>query len=1143
MLCLVASHNPAGAAPGSLDTTFNLSGVALETFGTTNAIGEDLTVQQDGKILAVGRVYSTETGADICVVRYLPNGALDSSFGTGGKVVTPLGDGDSFATGVAVLADGRIIASGSYQNAGTMEFAVVRYTENGTLDSGFGNGGIITTAFEAGSSNGSSLAVQSDEKILVAGTTGNKLFSIVRYHANGTLDSGFGIGGKLSLAFTSNPNDSHYCSSVRLQHDGKILLAGYSAQSGQGARMAMMRLTSSGSLDSSFGTSGKVIVSGANSSLFNNLTVQQDGKILATGFTSGSGFSGIRLAVGRFNANGALDTQFGAGGLSIISGASSGHSVSIQSDGKIIVCGVANQETSSSIVLCRLTTEGQLDPAFGSGGTVLTSVRSGYNVGHAAAVQLDGKIVVTGYGYDAATGSYALAVLRYLGDQNPIVFIPGIAGSILEGGSPYRELWPTILPDNIRELGMEDGPGNVIAVDVMRTFYVEAPLGISYDAEVVYDDFLNHFAPRSPAIGPHILFDLARDRNRLTSTYMVDQAALNPQAPKPTFFPFPYDWRQSNATHTGTLRQYIKRIKELHGGSKVDIITHSMGGLLMRRYFLDFPADAAADVRKVVSVACPYWGAPKGVFRMLSGDFYDKAAIDEITSESMKVALATLPAAHELLPSNAYFAAGGVSVFREDGFDLNGNGSSHDLFFQSQYRDALDKQVRRWSKSVSLPSANNLNFHTSQQDSSLLDDVNGIFVPTLHLYGSQPSSKTTIRTKARARTLRGWQISLTGTAAFEEDAWGEGDGTVPVLSAERTSNYRAAGAALTKITDSNSKRVEHIGIMRNDKVWNIISNFLDAGVIPPGVVPTDENSTGLAVQSALTPDASGRKKIVILGTGYVRIRDSLGRENTQLSSIAANQIPGVTIQYGGDDPWVTIECSVDTELTIDGVTASDGIEMEVQQTDAGGSNSSLYRFRFSPLALSWKSSLSTVAAPTVHVDQNNSGTIEPNEAIAPTHTVTGSTIDTVQPVVAMDLAQTGDQVSLSLSATDNSGTTPSIRYSLDNGPIQNYSAPVALPKDAMHRLKVFAEDAVGNTSGLIDTTINPRMGIGNGATGITLQWPVAEAYVLEETADLGGPWHVSDRLATRTGYTDSVTIPIDSTPRRFFRLRSQRTER
>ena len=427
-------------------------------------------------------------------------------------------------------------------------------------------------------------------------------------------------------------------------------------------------------------------------------------------------------------------------------------------------------------------------------------------------------------------------------------------------------------------------------------------------------------------------------------------------------------------------------------------------------------------------------------------------------------------------------------------------------------------------------------------DNSSQDEANGIYVPTLHLYGSQPSPKTTVRTNARARTLLGFNVTVTGTPVFEQE-YGHGDGTVPELSAARTASYRASAAALTKVMDSSEKRVDHNGIMQNEKVWDLISSFLDSGVTPPSVVDTSVASVGPAAQAAPASVAAGRKKIVILGTGYVRIRDSLGRENTQLSSIAANKIPGVSIQYGGDDPWVIIECSADTELTIDGVTASDGIEMEVQQTDAGGSNSSLYRFRFSPLALSWKSSLSTFAAPSVQVDQNNSGTFEPSESITPTHAVTGSTIDTVQPVVALDLAQTGDQVSLTLSATDNGGTRPAIRYTLDNGAIQNYSAPVVLPKDAMHRLQVFAEDAVGNTSGLIDTTINPKMDIGNGATGITLQWPVAEAYVLEETTDLGGAWQVSYRLATRTGYTDSVTIPIDSTPRRFFRLRSQRTER
>src|SRR5207302_1086405 len=118
------------------------------------------------------------------------------TFGSGGKVITTIGSGEDIAQGVAVQSDGKIVAGGWTATNSGLNFAVVRYTTNGTLDSTFGTGGKVTTAIGA-YAQGRALALQSDGKILVAGRAyngSNDDFGAVRYNTNGSLDTTFGIG-------------------------------------------------------------------------------------------------------------------------------------------------------------------------------------------------------------------------------------------------------------------------------------------------------------------------------------------------------------------------------------------------------------------------------------------------------------------------------------------------------------------------------------------------------------------------------------------------------------------------------------------------------------------------------------------------------------------------------------------------------------------------------------------------------------------------------------------------------------------------------------------------------------------------------------------------------------------------------------
>jgi uncharacterized delta-60 repeat protein len=185
---------------------------------------------------------------------YAAAGDLDATFGTNGQVITAF---SGFAAGnaVAVQSDGKVVVVGEESN----DFTVARYSSGGILDSSFGDGGKVTTDFSDNSDRAYAVAIQTDGKIIVAGSTGSD-FALARYNSNGTLDSSFGDGGKVTTNYSvSGPGDSGRA--VAVQSDGKIVLAGYSYDSTEYEEFALLRYNSNGILDSSFGSGGIVITS------------------------------------------------------------------------------------------------------------------------------------------------------------------------------------------------------------------------------------------------------------------------------------------------------------------------------------------------------------------------------------------------------------------------------------------------------------------------------------------------------------------------------------------------------------------------------------------------------------------------------------------------------------------------------------------------------------------------------------------------------------------------------------------------------------------------------------------------------------------------------------------------------------------
>ncbi|MER6352930.1 delta-60 repeat domain-containing protein, partial [Streptomyces sp. NPDC001634] len=316
------------AAPGDLDPTFGTGGKVLTDFGGTDFA---TAVQADGKIIAVGQSDGASAGDfDFALARYNTDGSLDPTFGTGGKVTTNFGGGDG-ARAVAVQTDGKIVVAG-FSNTGISNFAVARYNTDGSLDPTFNGTGAVTTDF-GGEDLALGVALQADGKIVAVGFTsvfGSDDFALARYNTDGSLDSTFGTGGKVITDFGTGGND--IANGVVVQTDGKIVAAGSSDTAGTND-FGLARYNTNGSLDNTFGTGGLVTTDfGGISDQAFGVALQTDGKIVAAGFSNASNANDFALA--RYNTNGSLDSTFGTGGkvLTDFGGIDEAFGVALQTD-------------------------------------------------------------------------------------------------------------------------------------------------------------------------------------------------------------------------------------------------------------------------------------------------------------------------------------------------------------------------------------------------------------------------------------------------------------------------------------------------------------------------------------------------------------------------------------------------------------------------------------------------------------------------------------------------------------------------------------------------------------------------------------------------------------------------------------------
>jgi uncharacterized delta-60 repeat protein len=421
----------AGAQP-ELDITFNGTGrvtTQLSSGGSDSV--SSVLVQADNKIIAVGTYAASSSPRYFALTRYNTNGALDSSFGDHGTVLTDFNANapNEGALAAAIQPDGKVIAAGyvSIISPGEGYFALARYNTNGSLDTTFGNGGKVLTAIVQHINTAYAVAVGQDGKIAAAGEYFNSpgfQTLIARYSATGALEGtmtdhrGFGQG------------DENVPMAVTIQPDGKILTAGYyrSNSSGpSGADITMLRFTANGAPDTSFAGTGRLLIPSAVNEFLMSVAVQADGRIVAGG-SSASDF-----LVMRFNADGSPDLTFGGGtgrATTPMGGFSQANSVIVKPNGKILAAGNVAITGQQNFAVAYYNADGSLDTSFSGDGKLTFNFGGMPSLARGMALDGLGRIVLGGY------ASIMFGVARLYTVEPVPVTVTG--RTLLQNGQPIK---------------------------------------------------------------------------------------------------------------------------------------------------------------------------------------------------------------------------------------------------------------------------------------------------------------------------------------------------------------------------------------------------------------------------------------------------------------------------------------------------------------------------------------------------------------------------------------------------------------------------------------------------------------------------------------------------------------------------------
>lgn len=653
--------------------------------------------------------------------------------------------------------------------------------------------------------------------------------------------------------------------------------------------------------------------------------------------------------------------------------------------------------------------------------------------------------------------------------KTPLILIPGITGSQLDSatrtGLFSNNYWPGF-GSGYGALSLRPGDRaaiRMIAPDVVRYIFpsVRKMPGYGPLIEMLTD----------PSRGGYIEYDVAGKPERRTAAGCdTAQAGRNP-----TLFIFAYDFRLTNTTNAALLKEYVDCIQRFYPGTNVNIVAHSMGGIISRRYILDNPGTHRVD--KLLTFATPWLGAPKSVVALETGEVVEWY-LSALGAKSIIRDLARFwPAAHELFPNAGYFELGGrpLTVEQPGQPGISYTYGQMVSYLNGSYSDArpADDLERFFGGRSAL--------YDWRQDNSSVRYYQIIGLrQTATTIGNQRVVFTAHCRKLflffgplRCTTSRENRVSLT-----------MGDDTVPTLSLLRQGNglnYNAPSVQ-TKIFQSGSG-TGHGDIQLNPAAWTAMLNALDTGSFPT-LAAADERGSYTAGTSAELPAAIAAAaaeldtsySIWISGAITATVVDTLGRTTDPLSSTVAyppDDPPDVGMTVLGERSYqLAIPASETFTVTLSGIDQPLQVEILTQQ---GLTVTHAIRYLDVDLPADTRATLRLMPAGPEGLIAAPPGA--PATLVTPTAVLTGTAATDVDPptvAITRTVPAAGSSpsvqaaaglsptVTVSLTADDPAGVV-SLYYSVDGGVVfEPYTSPVTLDPAAVGDLYVLADDAAGN---------------------------------------------------------------------------------
>ncbi len=697
--------------------------------------------------------------------------------------------------------------------------------------------------------------------------------------------------------------------------------------------------------------------------------------------------------------------------------------------------------------------------------------------------------------------------------RKPVIFVPGIMGSLIRGdwNGEDSQFWVNINPNltgqfpSIYNLTL-DSSNQYYKEGLYASNVIESVLG-----QPVYKPLLDALKAKK-----FKLYDISRHvppNDGCDLSQKSDDPAQNP-----SLFVFPYDWRQDNNQSADKLREYVQCVQQFYPpGTKINVIAHSMGGLVVRRYILQSQTrNEPHKLGKVITLATPYLGATEAIYKIYTGGSWEFPFSYVVVSPSnIKFLAPHMPSMHQLFPSRTFRELYG-GIIEENG-DVNGNGIPNENYSFSQIVSKLNSDFPG-----TTPGTVGAEFHDFDGQDDWRNDQSGI--KYYHLVAEQNQWNTivglTVKKSIFCRVVGNTTLTDCHNGIRYTPEKGAGDKTVPTISASRAAGNTYLGAPDSdcyvyrsrSLSKTDEARAEHTGITQQLEIHNFVAYLLGADQQPPSDSPllsqcspqnvaargagddkTKDNKKSVRTESGENLNYAGSVNyspayyLTITGTTKVTVRDNAGKTASIDGGLLNNQVSGL-INYeviGENSIMLTFSAgSIYGNIYMIEFNADDA-PLGIDLAKGIGNSQPTWAVKYNdvniPNGAKTKISLSadysnfpfpSIDRITLQYDGNSSGGY--NTTVSPTVELNGAGAgDTTPPTINIQTVQQGSSATATITAQDGESGVGKIWYSLNNGVnFQLYTSPFQIPSSSNPVIiEAFADDNAANRSGLYSKTV------------------------------------------------------------------------